>query len=209
MTDIFELFQKISSSPASSAGPVTHLVVGLGNPGDEYVNTRHNTGFLCLDTLAERAGARVTTLKFESLTGYAVLGGKRVLLMKPQTYMNLSGTAVEAAASYYHIPPEHILVLCDDVSFDVGHIRIRLKGSAGGHNGLKNIEAHLGSQNYIRIKVGVGKKPTPEMDLADFVLGKFPRQDLETLAAVRERVADAVALLLEGKADQAMSLYST
>jgi PTH1 family peptidyl-tRNA hydrolase len=95
------------------------------------------------------------------------------------------------------------------VSFDVGHIRIRLKGSAGGHNGLKNIEAHLGSQNYIRIKVGVGKKPTPEMDLADFVLGKFPRQDLETLAAVRERVADAVALLLEGKADQAMSLYST
>ncbi len=209
MTDIFALFDKIKSGTPAPAGPITHIVAGLGNPGEEYAATRHNTGFLCLDTLARQAGARVTTLKFDSLTADAVIGGKHVLLMKPQTYMNLSGNAVAAAAAFYKIPAEHIIVLCDDVLSDVGHIRIRLKGSHGGHNGLRNIAERLGSENYVRVKVGVGRKPNPEYDLAAWVLGKFSPADMDILAQTRGRVADAVTLLLSDKPEEAMSRYSS
>ena len=144
MANIFDLFRTIGSSQ-STASPVSWLVVGLGNPGKEYESTRHNAGFMAIDAIAAKAGADVTRLKDKALVGEASLGETRVLLVKPQTYMNLSGEAVAAAASFYKIPPERVLVLCDDVSFDVGFLRFRKKGSAGGHNGLKSIIGCLGS----------------------------------------------------------------
>ncbi len=208
MTDIFALFDKIKS-PAQPTGPVTHMIVGLGNPGDVYQGTRHNIGFDCLDTLAARLGARVTNAKFSALTGEAVVGGQRTLLVKPQTFMNLSGEAVSAAAAFYKIPAENILVICDDVSFDVGALRIRRNGSHGGHNGLRSIEACLGSRAYARIKIGVGKKPHPAYDLADWVLGHFPKESQSTLTEVRGRAADAAELILAGKIDEAMNRFST
>ncbi len=208
MTDIFALFDKIKSTPTPS-GAVTHLVVGLGNPGADYTGTRHNIGFAALDTLASRTGARVTSAKFSALVGDAVIGGVHALLMKPQTYMNLSGEAVSAAAAFYKIPAENIIVICDDVNFDIGHLRIRRGGSHGGHNGLRNIEERLGATAYPRIKIGVGKKPHPDYNLADWVLGRFPKEAGDTLAQVCARAADAVELMLGGKTDEAMNRYST
>ncbi len=209
MTDIFALFDKIKSPAATAAGPVTHMIVGLGNPGANYEGTRHNIGFACLDTLAARVGARVTTAKFSALVGEATVGGVRTLLVKPQTFMNLSGDAVAAAASFYKIPAENILVICDDINFDVGHLRIRRNGSHGGHNGLRNIEDRLASRDYRRIKIGVGKKPHPDYDLADWVLGHFPKDTEATLADVRTRAADAAELILSGNIDEAMNRYSS
>lgn len=209
MTDIFSLFDRIARREDTPQGAVTHLVVGLGNTGKQYEGTRHNAGFLCLDAVAAAAGAKMTSLRFHSLTADTVYGSKRVLLMKPQTLMNLSGVAVAEAADFYHIPPEHIIVLCDDINFAVGHARIRLRGSHGGHNGLRDITARLGSENFVRVRIGVGQKPTPDYDLADWVLGHLPAQELtEMRETVAPRMADAVRLLLEGKPDLAMSQYS-
>ena len=161
------------------------LVVGLGNPGDKYENTRHNVGFLTVDELAERARIPVQKLKYRALTNTAELGGARVLLMKPVTYMNLSGEAVGQAARFYKIPPEHVLVISDDVSLPLGKLRIRKSGSAGGHNGLKNIIQHLGTDQFPRVKVGVGEKPHPDYDMADWVLGKFTGEDKKAIDARR------------------------
>ncbi len=205
---IFDLFDKIKST-AAPQGPVTHMVVGLGNPGGDYEGTRHNVGFLCLDAIAARAGARVSNAKFSALVGDTVIGGKRVLLVKPQTFMNLSGDAVRAAAEFYKIPAENIIVICDDVSFDTGHIRIRRNGSHGGHNGLRHIESALASRDYPRVKVGVGKKPHPDYDLADWVLGRFPAEAKPVIHEAATRVADAVTLMLEGKTDEAMNRFSS
>ncbi len=203
MTDIFALFDKIRSTTPPPRGPVTHLVVGLGNPGEQYAQTRHNAGFMVVDYMAEKAGVTSWSLRSDALVADAMWGGKRVLFVKPQTYMNLSGKAVAALADFYKIPPQNILVVCDDVSFDTGVVRLRLKGSHGGHNGLKDIEARLGSQDYIRFKVGVGKKPSPNTDLADWVLGKFTSLDMEKMPSIRERVGDAIRLLLEDKTEAA------
>ncbi len=208
MTDIFALFDKIKS-PAAPSGPVTHLVVGLGNPGAPYEGTRHNIGFRALDVLAARTGTAVKSAKFSALVGDAVIGGVHTLLMKPQTYMNLSGEAVARAAAFYKIPPANILIICDDVSFDVGHLRIRRNGSHGGHNGLRSIEEKLASRDYPRIKLGVGKKPHPEYDLADWVLGHFPAEANETLADTCARAADAIELMLVGRTEEAMNRFST
>ena len=208
MADIFALFDKIKSSSPTPRGPVTHLVVGLGNPGAQYDGTRHNVGFVALDAIADKVGARVTSTKYQALVGDAEIGGKHVLLMKPQTYMNLSGEAVRAAADFYKIPPEQIIVICDDISFEAGVFRIRMKGSHGGHNGLRSIESCLGSSAYARIKVGVGKKPHPDYDLADWVLGKMPKEDCEKTALLAKDVTEAVRLILEGKHEEAMSRYS-
>ena len=187
-----------------------YLIVGLGNPGAAYTRTRHNVGFRAVDLLAESLGTKITRLKFRALCSPVVdCGGRKVLLMKPQTLMNLSGVAVAEAADFYHIPPEHIIVLCDDINFAVGHARIRLRGSHGGHNGLRDITARLGSENFVRVRIGVGQKPTPDYDLADWVLGQLPAQELtEMRETVAPRMADAVRLLLEGKPDLAMSQYS-
>lgn len=205
---LWELLAGISREKPVPQGPPTHLVVGLGNPGAQYEGTRHNAGFYALDRVAEDAGCQVKTARFRALTGDAAIGGCHVLLMKPQTLMNLSGESVGAAANFYRIPPEHIIVLCDDIHFAPGTFRIRLHGSHGGHNGLKNIEAHLSSDRYVRIKIGVGDKPTPEYDLADWVLGKFPPDDRKKLDGIRPSVSDAVTLILEGKAEEAMARYS-
>lgn len=205
MSNIFDLFKKIESvAPA----PITHAVVGLGNPGKEYEGTRHNVGFEAIDHIAAALGTRIDRAKFHALMGEAVIGGKRVLLIKPQTFMNLSGTAVAEAMNFYKIPPENLIVLCDDISFDAGIFRIRRKGSHGGHNGLKNIISCLGSENFARIKIGVGKKPHPDYDLVDWVLGRPTPTDRDAIVARHADMKDAVSLWLDGKIDEAMNRYS-
>lgn len=189
-------------------GPVEWLVVGLGNPGPKYDWTRHNMGFLVIDELAEREKIPVQKLKFKALTNTVVIGDRSVLLMKPTTYMNLSGGAVGEAARFYKIPPERILVISDDVALPQGKLRIRRSGSAGGHNGLKDIIAHLGGDGFPRIKVGVGGKPHPDSDMADWVLGKFTGQDKKAMEEAIKRAADAVEELLKNGVDQAMSRYN-
>ena len=205
--DIFELFRSIEKKPENKT-PVTHMVVGLGNPGKEYEKTRHNVGFMMLDALAKKHAVSVTTSKFHALIGEGNIDGVRTILMKPQTYMNNSGEAVAECARFYKIPPENILILCDEISFDVGIFRIRRKGSAGGHNGLKSIIAHLASENFPRFKLGVGNKPTPEYDLASWVLGRFPEGDLMTLSKMEDAVIGATLLCLKGDIDTAMNRYS-
>lgn len=194
---------------APTLGAPEFMIVGLGNPDKKYEFTRHNAGFLCVDMLAEKHGFTVKKLKFRSLLGDAVLGGHRCLILKPQTYMNLSGEAVREAAAFYKIPPERILVLFDDISLDVGKLRIRRKGTDGGHNGIKNIIYHLASDRFPRIKIGVGKKPHPDYDLADWVLSEFKKDEEAPLKSALENACAAVELLLDGKIDQAMNLYNS
>lgn len=191
MADIFELFRKIESSSQKGGNmPVSWLIVGLGNPGMEYAGTRHNAGFMAIDAFMSAYHFPLDRAKFHALTGECVLAGQRVIFMKPQTYMNNSGTAVAEAARFYKIAPEHILVFSDDVSLAPGRLRVRAKGSSGGQKGLKSIIEHLGSDAFPRIKIGVGEKPSPDYDLADWVLGKFPIADR---AAVDERMKDLIA----------------
>ena len=206
MANIFDLFKKIETGASSL--PITHIVVGLGNVGKEYEKTRHNAGFMAIDALAEKCGVRIDRAKFHALTAEATIAGVRVLLMKPTTYMNNSGVAISEAAAFYKIAPENVIVLHDEISFDAGVMRIRRKGSAGGHNGLKSIIAHLGSDAFPRIKIGVGKKPSPEYDLVDFVLDKFSQDDLAKLAAENDSVIASVELMLTGKIEEAMNKYS-
>ena len=208
MADIFDLFAKIGSTSPAQQAAVTHLVVGLGNPGDKYTFTRHNTGFLALDYITQKLGVKVDRVKFKSLCGEGNIAGKRVLFMKPQTFMNLSGEAVCEAAAFYKIEPENILVICDDVNFDVGVFRIKRSGSDGGQNGMKNIIYQLASDKFPRIKMGVGKKPSPDYDLADFVLGKYGESDKKVLFSTFDSVYNAVELILKGQIEQAMSLYN-
>ena len=207
MANIFDLFKKIESS-SSEKLPVTHIVVGLGNVGKEYDNTRHNAGFIAIDALAEKCGVKIDRVKFHALVAEATVSGKRVLLMKPTTYMNNSGVAIGEAAAFYKIPPENVIVLHDEISFDVGVIRIRRKGSAGGHNGLKSIIAHLSSDTFPRIKIGVGKKPSPDYDLVDFVLGRFSSEDLKTLKEKNSEIISATELMVDGKIEEAMNKFS-
>ena len=193
---------------SKKAGPVEWLVVGLGNPGEKYEWTRHNMGFLVIDELADRLDIPVKRLKFRALTNTAVLGGRSVLLMKPTTYMNLSGESVGQAARFYKIPPERVLVISDDVALPQGKLRVRRSGSAGGHNGLKNIISHLGTDQFPRIKVGVGQKPSPDSDRVGWVLGTFTGQDRKVMEEAISRAADAVTVLLQDGIDQAMSSYN-
>lgn len=208
MSNIFDLFKQIEKKDTPTAGNLTHLVVGLGNPGDKYTFTRHNTGFMALDFIAEKCGVRVDRARFKSLCADARIGEHRVLLMKPQTFMNLSGEAVREAADFYKIPPENILVLFDDINFDVGVMRIRRNGSDGGHNGIKSIIYQLNSDAFPRVKIGVGKKPSPDYDLADYVLGTYSDADKKTLFSMFSRVYDGVELILSGQIDKAMNLYN-
>lgn len=208
MGNIFELFKQIEKKDEPAAGNITHLLVGLGNPGDKYTFTRHNTGFMALDFIAQKCGVKVNRVRFKSLCGEAHIGGCRVLLLKPQTFMNLSGEAVREAADFYKIPPENIIVLFDDVNFDVGAMRIRRSGSDGGHNGIKSIIYQLSSDAFPRVKIGVGKKPSPEYNLADFVLGSYSEDDKKVLFSEFEKVYDCVGLMLSGQIDKAMNLYN-
>ncbi len=184
------------------------LIVGLGNPGDQYENTRHNVGFRALDEVAETANVPVQKLKHKALTNTCTIAGVKVLLMKPITYMNLSGEAVSDAARFYKIPPERILVLCDDVSLPVGKLRIRTSGSAGGHNGLKSIIQHLGTDRFPRVKIGVGEKPHPDYDLADWLLGKFAKEDKKAIDEMVQKAAKAAAYYIEKGPDKAMGQFN-
>lgn len=181
------------------------LVVGLGNPGDKYENTRHNIGFMVADALAESKNLPIQRLRHKALTQTIPFDSCSALLMKPITYMNLSGEAVRQAADYYNIPPERILVLSDEVAFPIGTLKISKKGSAGGHNGLKNIIHHLGTQDFPRIRVGVGDKPHPDYDMADWVLGKFTKED--KIQDQVERVCQAVTTVIDQGFDPAMAKF--
>ena len=191
------------------SGSFDYMIVGLGNPGKQYETTRHNAGFICLDLLSEKHGIKVNKLKFKSLMGDGRINGKRCLLLKPQTFMNLSGEAVRDAAEFYKIPMENIIVICDDISLEPGKMRIRRKGSDGGQRGMKNIIYHLKSDNFPRIKVGVGAKPNPEYDLADWVISHFTKDEAKLIKEVAEKVIGAVEYMVDGKIDKAMSDYNS
>lgn len=184
------------------------VIVGLGNPDDKYQGTRHNVGFDVIDLLAEKYNIAVDTKKHRAYIGKGIIGGQKVILAKPQTYMNLSGESVRSLVEYYKVDPEtELLIIFDDISLDVGQLRIRKKGSAGGHNGIKNIIANLGTSVFQRIKVGVGEKPKG-YDLADYVLGRFSKEDRELIKEGFECAAEAVAMITVGEIDQAMNKYN-
>ena len=184
------------------------VIAGLGNPKKEYDNTRHNIGFAFIDALAEKYSISVMDVKHKALTGKGIINGQKVILVKPLTFMNLSGQSVTEAMNFFHIPPERTLIVFDDISLDVGRTRIRLKGSAGGHNGMKNIIYLSGSDLFPRMKIGVGSKPEG-WDLADWVLSRFTNDEMKTLKTVSENVTDAVELLLSGAPDKAMNRYNS
>ena len=186
-------------------GTYDYMIVGLGNPGKQYEITRHNVGFITIDIMSDKYSFKVNKLKFKSLMGEVRIGGSRCLVLKPQTCMNLSGEAVRDAAQFYKIPPENIIVIFDDISLDPGKVRIRRKGSDGGHNGMKNIIYHMKSDAIPRIKVGVGAKPNPEYDLADWVLSRFSKDEAEKIKAAAEKTATALELMVEGDIDGALS----
>lgn len=186
-----------------------YMIVGLGNPGKKYEFTRHNAGFLFVEILSEKYGFSVNRLKFKALIGNAKINGHRCLVMKPQTMMNLSGDAVKEAADFYKIPAEKIIVVFDDISLDVGKMRIRRSGSAGGHNGIKSIISRLSSEGFPRIKIGVGAKPHPDYDLADWVLSQFSKDEGKKLRVAVDNACDAVALMLDGDIEGAMSKHNS
>ena len=206
---IFDLFKQIESSNPSPTGPVTHIVVGLGNPGKEYTYNRHNAGFMCMDVICDKYRARVDKAKFKALVGECNIAGKHVLLMKPQTFMNHSGEAIREAADFYNVPAENIIVIFDDISIGVGKLRIRRKGSAGGHNGIKSVIEHLSTNEFPRIKLGVGEKPSPEYDLINWVLGNIPESDRKAMSEAYSSAADALEVMLSGEVDRAMNKYNS
>ncbi len=206
MSNIFDLFKSIEKKETKQ--PIGFIVAGLGNPGAKYECTRHNAGFIAIDYIAKACGVRIDRAKFNSLVAEAEVGGARVLLMKPETFMNNSGVAIAQAANFYKLTPDKVIVLHDEISFDPGIFRIRRKGSSGGHNGLKSIIEMLPGEDFPRIKIGVGKKPSPDYDLVDFVLGKFPKEDLEKIEARLPDVHSAVELIVKGKIEEAMNRYS-
>ena len=189
-------------------GSVSWLLVFLGNPGPKYDCTRHNAGFMAGDALAKKLGVSINKLRFKALTASAEINGEKVLLMKPQTFMNLSGEAVGEAARFYKIPPEHVLVVSDEISLPLGKLRVRPKGSAGGHNGLKSIIAHLGSDAFPRIRLGVGAPPHPDYDMADWVLSVFRNQDLEDMLSASDRAAEAVITYITDGPERAMNRFN-
>ncbi len=186
---------------------IDFLIVGLGNPGRQYEGTRHNAGFAALDAAAEAWGVRVVRAKFSALTGSGEIGGHRALLLKPQTFMNNSGAAVGAAAAFYKVPPERVIVIFDDVSLAPGRLRVRGSGSAGGHNGVKSVISAIG-EGFPRVKIGVGEKPRPEYDMADWVLGRPDEAGRKAIASRTDDVRGAVEMILDGRLDAAMSKYN-
>ncbi len=210
MANIFDIFKKIEKEQESRAlSPITHLVVGLGNPGEKYFYTRHNAGFLAMDYVAGKCGATVNRSKFHALVGEGVIAGKRVLLMKPQTMMNLSGEAVSEAAAFYKIPIENIIIMSDDVNLDVGRMRVRGSGSDGGQKGLRSIIERVGSQNFPRVRFGVGKKPHPDYDMADWVLGTLSEQDRKVLSDCFDTAYRGIEKLIAGDVDSAMQICNS
>ncbi len=207
---VFDIFKKLEAERAPEpTGAVEFIICGLGNPGIDYEDTRHNIGFMTVDTLCEKYKLSCKKLKFKSLTCDAMIGGKRCLIMKPTTYMNNSGQAVTEAMNFYKIPPERTIVIFDDISLDVGKLRIRRKGSHGGHNGMKSIIYLSGHDTFPRIKMGVGAKPHPDYNLADWVLGHFKKEDGEKLTECMNNAVVSIELIVADKTDQAMNRYNS
>lgn len=194
---------------AARGGAVEYIVVGLGNPGRQYENTRHNAGFIALDKLADKYNCNVSKMKYKALIGDCTIAGKRTLLMKPQTFMNLSGEAVVQAMSFYKIPPENVIVLFDDISLDVGRMRIRRKGSDGGQKGMRSIIELSGSSLFPRVKIGIGEKPNPNWQLADWVLSRFTAAEREALDKVTDHACGAVEYIIAGNIDKAMADFNS
>ena len=192
-----------------NSGSIEYIAVGLGNPGKKYENTRHNTGFIAIDKIAEKYGCNINRLKYNALTAECVIAGKKVLLMKPQTFMNLSGEAVTQAMNFYKIPAEKVVIIFDDISLDVGRMRIRRKGSDGGQRGVRSIIGLSGSENFPRIKIGIGEKPHSGWQLSDWVLSRFTKQELEALDKVTDNACKALEYLVSGNIDKAMSEYNS
>ena len=207
---VFDIFKKLEQErePAPT-GPVEYIIVGLGNPGTQYENTRHNIGFMTIDTLCEKLKIGCKKLKFKSLTGDAVIAGKRCFIMKPTTYMNNSGEAVTEAMSFYKVPAERTIIVYDDISLEPGKLRIRRKGSDGGHNGMKSIIYLSGKDTFPRIKMGVGAKPHPDYNLADWVLGHFKKEDGEKLEQCFQNAVCALELMVADKMNEAMNKYNS
>ena len=191
-----------------ASGPVEYLIVGLGNPDKKYENTRHNCGWLALDYIADKRGCKVNKIKYKSFVGECTIAGKRVMLMKPTTYMNNSGQAVTEAMRFYKLPPENVIVIFDDVSLDVGKMRIRQKGSDGGQKGMRSIIYLSGQDTFPRIKIGIGAKPNPQWELADWVLSRFSKDEMQTLETMFDNANEAVELMVNGRIDRAMNLYN-
>lgn len=206
---IFDVFDRISSNTTNSSGKIEYIIVGLGNPGMEYDGTRHNAGFFTIDNLAKNIGADINRLKFKGKTAEAVIEGKRCLLLKPTTYMNNSGESVVQAMEFYKIDAENIIVIYDDISLEPSKLRIRRKGSHGGHNGIRSIIELTGRDDFPRIKIGVGKKPHPDYDLAKWVLGKFRKEDAEKLQLSADNAVECIKLMVSGKTDEAMNRFNS
>lgn len=206
---IFDAFKRIESHESAPTGTLEYIIVGLGNPGSEYESTRHNIGFMTVDALCERHKLQCKKVRFKSLTCDAMIAGKRCLIMKPTTYMNRSGEAVTEAMNFYKIPPERTIIVFDDISLEPGRMRIRRKGSDGGHNGIKNIIYLSGADTFPRIKMGVGAKPNPEYNLADWVLGHFKKEDGEKLEKCFDNAVSALELMVNDKIDEAMNKYNS
>ncbi|MBQ8063430.1 MAG: aminoacyl-tRNA hydrolase [Clostridia bacterium] len=185
-----------------------YIIAGLGNPGSKYENTRHNIGWLAIDELAKEQGVTVDRMKFHALTGQCVLAGEKVLLMKPTTFMNNSGEAIEEARNFYKIPTGNVIVLSDDINLAPGKMRIRRKGGSGGHNGLKSIIQCMGTEDFPRVRLGIGGKTHPDMDLADYVLGKFPKSEQKAIDDVLKNAAEAAELLVAGDVNEAMNRFN-
>ena len=190
------------------SGGVSWLVVFLGNPGGKYEGTRHNAGFMAGDAMAKLQGTLINKARFKALTATCTIGGESVMLMKPQTFMNLSGEAVAQAVRFYKIPPEHVIVVSDEIALPIGKLRARSKGSAGGHNGLKNIISALGTEEFPHIRLGVGAPPHPDYDMKDWVLAALKNQDAEDMAAAAKRAAEAVECYILNGADRTMNLFN-
>jgi len=191
------------------SGPPEYIIAGLGNPGKKYETSRHNSGFMFIDLLEDKYNLKVNKIKFKAVTDIADIDGHKCLVMKPQTFMNNSGESIREAAGFYKIPPENIIVVFDDISLDCGKLRIRRKGTDGGHNGIKSIIYHLNSDEFPRIKLGVGQKPHPDFDLADWVLSSFSKDELALMRDSASKAVDAVELMVNGETDKAMNKYNS
>lgn len=206
---IWDIFKKIETGEGTAKGKIEYIIVGLGNFGIQYNETRHNAGFMTMDKLSEKKGFDISRVKFKSKIGETMLSDKRCLILKPTTYMNNSGEAVAEAMNFYKIPIENVIVVYDDISLEPGKMRIRRKGSDGGHNGIKSIIALTGKDTFPRIKIGVGKKPNPKYNLADWVLSKFSEDDKKALEPAFENAVNSLELIVGGDIDKAMNLYNS
>lgn len=206
---IFDAFKKIESNTLNTNSKPDYIVIGLGNPDTKYLNTRHNAGFMAIDMISKEYNVQVNRIKFKSLCGNAIIGDKNCLLMKPTTYMNNSGQAVQEAMNFYKVPIENVIVIYDDISLEPSKLRIRRKGSDGGHNGIKSIIYLTGADTFPRIKLGVGKKPHPDYNLADWVLSNFNPNELELMKTSCSNAVRCVELIVQNKIDEAMNKYNS